>query len=141
MLKTMKSDTFATETAMPNQSAGTPIQTKTIEHRQSNSMQKNPEPTEAFLAELAENSQKLESATPEEIIAWAVESHHPGLTMATAFGPEGCVILSLLAKINSDVPVFNIDTGYQFQETLDTRDRIAEKIRHRSSARQQRCFC
>ena len=51
----------------------------------------------------------------------------PYLTMATAFGPEGCVILSMLAKIAPETYVFNLDTGYQFQETLDLRDRIAEK--------------
>jgi phosphoadenosine phosphosulfate reductase len=48
--------------------------------------------------------------------------------MATAFGPEGCVILAMLAKIAPETYVFNLDTGYQFQETLDLRDRIAEKF-------------
>ena len=47
--------------------------------------------------------------------------------MATAFGPEGCVILAMLAKIAPETYVFNLETGYQFQETLDLRDRIAEK--------------
>ena len=47
--------------------------------------------------------------------------------MATAFGPEGCVILAMLAKIAPETYVFNLDTGYQFQETLDLRDRIADK--------------
>jgi phosphoadenosine phosphosulfate reductase len=69
----------------------------------------------------------LETATPEEIIAWAVEEYFPALTMATAFGPEGCVILSMLAKIEPRVYVFNLDTGYQFKETLELRDRIAER--------------
>jgi phosphoadenosine phosphosulfate reductase len=84
-------------------------------------------PSAEFLEELAAASRSLESAAPEEIIRWAVERYHPKLTMATAFGPEGCVILYMLSKINRDVPVFNLDTGYQFQETLDVRDRIAEK--------------
>jgi phosphoadenosine phosphosulfate reductase len=47
--------------------------------------------------------------------------------MATAFGPEGCVILHMLAQMNADVRVFNLDTGYQFAETLELRDRIAER--------------
>ncbi len=85
------------------------------------------EPTPELLSELGEASQRLETATPEEIIAWAVEQYAPYLTMATAFGPEGCVILSMLAKIAPDTYVFNLETGYQFQETLDLRDRIAEK--------------
>ncbi|HVT29876.1 MAG TPA: phosphoadenosine phosphosulfate reductase family protein, partial [Lacipirellulaceae bacterium] len=85
------------------------------------------EPTADLLAELSAASNRLESATPEEIIAWAVEAYAPYLTMATAFGPEGCVILSMLAKIAPETYVFNLETGYQFQETLDLRDRIAER--------------
>jgi phosphoadenosine phosphosulfate reductase len=76
---------------------------------------------------LARQSQRLEAATPERIIQWAVETYFPKLTMATAFGPEGCLILSMLAQIEPRVYVFNLDTGYQFPETLETRDRIAEK--------------
>jgi phosphoadenosine phosphosulfate reductase len=85
------------------------------------------EATPELLADLAAASSRLESASPEEIIAWGVEHYAPYLTMATAFGPEGCVILAMLAKIAPETYVFNLDTGYQFQETLDLRDRIAEK--------------
>ena len=89
-----------------------------------------PQPLEAtpeFLAELAEHSTRLETAAPEDIIAWARERYAPHLAMATAFGPEGCLILSMLAKLAPDTYVFNLDTGYQFQQTLDLRDRIAER--------------
>ena len=80
------------------------------------------------LDELSRQSAMLEDADPEEIIAWAVENYFPKLTMATAFGPEGCVILSMLAKIEPQVYVFNLDTGYQFKETLELRDRIADRF-------------
>jgi phosphoadenosine phosphosulfate reductase len=85
------------------------------------------EPSAEFLAELAEASRQLETATPDEIIAWGAERFGSGLTMATAFGPEGCLILAILAKVAPSTYVFNLDTGYQFQATLDLRDRIAEK--------------
>jgi len=86
-----------------------------------------PPPPADLLAELKEASRQLEAATPEEVIAWAAQRYYPKLTMATAFGPEGCVILSMIAKIDRRIHVFNLDTGYQFPETLETRDRIAEK--------------
>ena len=76
---------------------------------------------------LAEQSRRLESATAEEILQWAVERYFPRFTMATGLGPEGCVIISMLAKIEPRVYVFNLDTGYQFPETLALRERIAEK--------------
>lgn len=84
-------------------------------------------PAVELLEDLQRASLALETASPEEIITWAVEHHFPRLTMATAFGPEGCVILSMLAKIEPRVHVFNLDTGYQFPETLALRDRIAEQ--------------
>jgi phosphoadenosine phosphosulfate reductase len=85
------------------------------------------EPTPELLDKLRHASQRLENASPEEIITWGVENYAPYLTMATAFGPEGCVILAMLAKIAPDTYVFNLETGYQFQETLELRDRIAER--------------
>ena len=72
-------------------------------------------------------SDRLETATPWQIIEWAVANTYPKLTMATAFGPEGCVILYLLSKIEPRVHVFNLDTGYQFKETLELRDEIARR--------------
>jgi len=84
-------------------------------------------PTPEQLELLAEESRKLEDATAEEIIRWAVDHYFPKLTMATAFGPEGCVIISILAKIEPRVYVFNLETGYQFPETLQLRDRLAER--------------
>ena len=75
----------------------------------------------------AEVNQNLANASPRDILRWAVEMYHPRLTMATAFGPEGCVILHMLAEIEPKVRVFNLDTGYQFAETLQLRDRIAKR--------------
>lgn len=70
---------------------------------------------------------ELAEAKPQEILRWAVATFFPKLTMATAFGPEGCVILHMLAEIEPRVRVFNLDTGYQFPETLELRDRIARR--------------
>lgn len=77
--------------------------------------------------QIAAASQQLQSATPQEILRWAVQTFFPRLTMATAFGAEGCCILHMLAEIEPRVRVFNLDTGYQFQETLDLRERIKQK--------------
>jgi phosphoadenosine phosphosulfate reductase len=81
----------------------------------------------AVREELARASRSLESAAPAEIIAWAVERFGGRLTMATAFGPEGCLIIHWLAAIAPGTFVFNLETGYQFPETLALRDRIAQR--------------
>jgi phosphoadenosine phosphosulfate reductase len=85
------------------------------------------QPSDEQLEWLHEQSLSLEGATPEEILTWTVEHYFPKLTVATAFGPEGCLLLSMLAKIEPRTYIFNLDTGYQFKETLDVRDRISEK--------------
>ncbi len=97
-----------------------------------------PLPSPEFLEQLQGQSLKLEKASPREIIGWAVENYFPKLTMATAFGPEGCVIIHYLAEIEPRTPVFNLDTGYQFPETLAMRDRIAQALWHRRRIQKRR---
>jgi phosphoadenosine phosphosulfate reductase len=76
---------------------------------------------------LEEAKRELANAKPWEILNWAVSHYYPKLTMATAFGPEGCAILHMLSRIEPLVRVFNLDTGYQFTETLRLRDRFASE--------------
>jgi phosphoadenosine phosphosulfate reductase len=47
--------------------------------------------------------------------------------MATAFGAEGCAIIHMLSEIEPSVRLFNLETGYQFAETLETRERLMER--------------
>ena len=77
--------------------------------------------------DLAEAGLQLERCSPQEILRWAVCRYHPRLTMATAFGAEGCAIIAMIAEIEPSVRVFNLDTGYQFAETLELRERILER--------------
>jgi phosphoadenosine phosphosulfate reductase len=84
-------------------------------------------PTPALLSELAEVSQQLESASPPEILRWAAGRFGRRLTMATAFGPEGMVLIHMLAEVAPQTPIFNLDTGYQFPETLELRERVARR--------------
>ncbi len=80
---------------------------------------------QAFAKEdIAPASRLLENSTPQEILGWAVEVFHPRLTMATAFGAEGCCLIHMLAEIEPSVHIFNLETGYQFPETLELRERI-----------------
>lgn len=84
-------------------------------------------PAQDLLAELAADSERLEAATPQEILQWAVERYAPKFTMATAFGPEGMTIIHMLAEIAPDTPIFNLDTGYQFDETLQLREEVKRR--------------
>jgi len=85
------------------------------------------EPTDELLSELKRESDRLETATPQDILRWAVERFAPKFTMATAFGPEGMTIIHMLAEIAPETPIFNLDTGYQFEETLRLREQVTER--------------
>jgi phosphoadenosine phosphosulfate reductase len=72
-------------------------------------------------------NERLDGEHPREILRWAVETFGHKLTMATAFGPEGCAIIHMLHEIGASPRIFNLDTGYQFAETLELRDEIARR--------------
>lgn len=84
-------------------------------------------PSDEMLDELARESQQLESATPQEILRWAIDRYAPKFTMATAFGPEGMTIIHMLAEIAPETPIFNLETGYQFEETLALREKVKQR--------------
>jgi phosphoadenosine phosphosulfate reductase len=82
---------------------------------------------EPFAAQIRQACQELDGAPPQDVLRWAVSTYFPKLTMATAFGAEGCCLIHMLAEIEPRVALFNLDTGYQFAETLALRERIQEK--------------
>lgn len=71
-------------------------------------------------------AEELESATPQEVIAWAVETF-PNITFACSFGAEDVVIVDMLQKISPSTDVFYLDTDFHFKETYETRDAMAER--------------
>ncbi len=109
---------------LPSASEDVPSETKLPTPRQPNL---NPEASPELLAELAARNIELEHASPEAILRWGVERFGDRLTMATAFGPEGMVILDMLARFAPQTHVFNLDTGYQFPETLLLRERVRQR--------------
>ena len=58
--------------------------------------------TPELLDELKRMSDALETATPREVLRQAVDRFAPKFTMATAFGPEGMVIIHMLAELQRD---------------------------------------
>jgi phosphoadenosine phosphosulfate reductase len=84
--------------------------------------------TQTFSAEeIGSANRQLQGQPAQAVLRWAVNVFHPRLTMATAFGPEGCCLIHMLAEIEPGVRIFNLETGYQFPETLQLRDRIKER--------------
>ncbi len=83
--------------------------------------------TDELAEEMTRASQRLEAAQPQEILQWATDRFAPKFTMATAFGPEGMVLIHMLAEVAPKTPIFNLDTGYQFKETLELREEVKRR--------------
>ena len=77
------------------------------------------------------DAQWLEAASPSDILRWATQTYGDRLTMATAFGAEGCALLDMLAQLRDQTgifpDVFNLDTQYQFGQTLSLRAQIERR--------------
>jgi phosphoadenosine phosphosulfate reductase len=69
-----------------------------------------------------------ETASAEEVLAYAVERFHPRLTMACSFQKEESVLVHMLTAICPDARVFTIDTGVLFPETLQTWKRFEDRF-------------
>jgi phosphoadenosine phosphosulfate reductase len=58
------------------------------------------------------------------VLTWAIETFGTGLTIGTGLGASGIVLMDLALRINPDVDIFYIDTGYFFPETLQLIRRL-----------------
>jgi phosphoadenosine phosphosulfate reductase len=65
-----------------------------------------------------------ESWSPQQTLQWAFKTYGSEIAIASAFGPEGIVVLNLSASVSRDFRVFMVDTGYLFPETLE----LARKV-------------
>lgn len=68
---------------------------------------------------------ELESASPEAILQYAVETF-PNITFACSFGAEDVVLVDMLQKISPKTDIFYLDTDFHFKETYETRDKMEE---------------
>ncbi len=62
---------------------------------------------------------RFEASTPQEILEWALESFWPAIAMSSSFQTQSIPLLHRITQIKPELPVFFLDTGYHFQETLE----------------------
>lgn len=81
-------------------------------------------PREAILAGVARAREQGIDRDVRRLLRWAHELLGTRLMMSTAFGKSGMVILHILKDEAPEVPVFFLDTGFHFPETLDFLARL-----------------
>lgn len=81
------------------------------------------------VSELAELNSRFETASPPEIVGWAVETFGDGLSVGASFGgASGMAILHMAAQLKPNVHVFVLDTSYLFEETNKTMRRAVPAL-------------
>jgi phosphoadenosine phosphosulfate reductase len=71
---------------------------------------------------------EFETAYPQDILRWAVETYGSKLALVTSFQPTGIVTLHMLDEIGADTSVYSLDTGLLFPETYRLIDEMTRRF-------------
>jgi phosphoadenosine phosphosulfate reductase len=74
--------------------------------------------------EIRAQAQKFESAEPAEVLSWAAENFPGRVAIGTSFQGAGLVTIHQAISAELDLPIFTIDTGLLFPETLELKNRL-----------------
>ena len=61
-------------------------------------------------------------------VAWAWDRFGEDLVVSTSFGLQSAVMLHLVSKVNKEIPIIFVDTGYLFPETYQYAETLCEKL-------------
>jgi len=75
-------------------------------------------------AEVERLSEEFESATPQEIIQWAVDTFCPDMALSSSFQTHSLPLLHMVKQIHPEMRIFFLETGYHFWDTLMFREQL-----------------
>jgi phosphoadenosine phosphosulfate reductase len=78
--------------------------------------------------DVARENARLERATPEERLAFAVDTWGPKLLYTSSFGSGSGVLLHMWSRVAPHLPVVVIDTGFLFDETHAYIERLKLRL-------------
>lgn len=76
--------------------------------------------------EVAALNAQFEEKPPEEILAWAWQRFGPRAAIGTSFQGSGLVMMHLAKTAGLNFPIFTLDTGLLFPETLALHKRLED---------------
>jgi phosphoadenosine phosphosulfate reductase len=69
-------------------------------------------------------ARQFDSAPASEVLIWAAQNLPGRVAIGTSFQGAGLVTIDLALSLGLDLPVFTIDTGLLFPETLELKERL-----------------
>ena len=77
-------------------------------------------------AEIQSLNERFNQQPTEEILSWAWERFGPRAAIGSSFQGAGLVIIDLARKHGLNFPVFTLDTGLLFPETVELKQRLED---------------
>ena len=79
--------------------------------------------------ELRALNRRFETATPQEIVHWALDdSGIERIALASAFQAEGTCVMHMASLVQPDVEILFLETGFHFAETLAFKEQLSERL-------------
>lgn len=78
--------------------------------------------------DLEQLNAQFETATTLETLVWAWETLGPKIAAISSSQTQSVPLLHMIAQATLQMPVFFLDTGFHFPETLLYRDRLIETL-------------
>jgi phosphoadenosine phosphosulfate reductase len=69
----------------------------------------------------------LEATSAEDILRWAYEEFGDRLCLTCSWQKQSSVLVHMVAELELDIPVIELDTHLFFRESYETRDRLVER--------------
>jgi phosphoadenosine phosphosulfate reductase len=83
--------------------------------------------TQPSTEEIQAWGESLEAKQPQEVLAAAIQRYAPKIVLACSFGAEDVVLVDMIQRIDSSVPLFYLDTDFLFPETYAVRERVINR--------------
>jgi phosphoadenosine phosphosulfate reductase len=79
------------------------------------------------IANLEKTQTLAETWTSQEVLHWAFKTFGNAVEVASGFGVEGMALIDIASRVNSNLRVFTIDTGFLFPETYQLIERVEKR--------------
>jgi phosphoadenosine phosphosulfate reductase len=78
-------------------------------------------------AQLSLTESELEALSAEDVLRWAYEEFGERLCLSCSWQKQSSVLVHMVAELELDIDVVELDTHLFFKETYETRERIVER--------------
>ena len=74
--------------------------------------------------EIENLSASFEEKSPQEIVAWAIAAFPSDIALSSSFQTDSVPLLHIVIQLKPDIPIFFLETGFHFWETLLFREQL-----------------